>query len=275
MAPLRILWIVAAALVCAAGLQAATPEASASDVSAGLVLVYEIEPEESAGAEAASAAAEDAMAIIHRRLEAAGLAGAVLEREGSDRLRVTVYGADDPQRVKELIGRHGRLGFHLVEPGLEPEQARREGLSALHLLLPSTELTADGRPLDYVVQREPILCGERLSAVEPGFQDGRPVIWFAFDAEGTRRFAEVTRQLVGRRFAIVLDGRVISAPYVREPILGGRGQIDGQFSPQEALELVLLLREGALPARLMLTEEHFLERDVAAAATVPVGARQD
>jgi preprotein translocase subunit SecD len=110
-------------------------------------------------------------------------------------------------------------------------------------------------PQNYVVQKRVIVPGDRLIDAQPNFQNGAPVVSFRFDTLGARRFGQATQENVGKPLAIVLDGKVISAPNIREPILGGSGVISGSFSTQEANDLALLLRAGALPAPIEYLEE--------------------
>jgi preprotein translocase subunit SecD len=120
-------------------------------------------------------------------------------------------------------------------------------------VLPSNE--KDG--VSYLVNSVPLVTGEELADAQPGFDSrtNEPIVTFRFNQSGARKFAKVTQENVGRPFAMVLDGKVISAPVIREPILGGTGQISGNFSVQEANNLAILLRSGALPAKLTVVEE--------------------
>jgi len=121
------------------------------------------------------------------------------------------------------------------------------------VILPAAEGRAGQEA--YVVERRIMVGGDTLVDAQPSFQTNEPVVSFRFDAEGAKRFGEVTRQNVGKPFAIVLDNKVISAPVIREPILGGSGQISGNFTVQSANDLAILLRAGALPAPLTVIEE--------------------
>jgi preprotein translocase subunit SecD len=167
-----------------------------------------------------------------------------------------VPGVDDPERVKDLLGRTARLTFHLLDPSTTAAQARRGGVPAGSVLLSGNEVGPDGEPLEeYVVRRRVMVSGDTLTDAQPTFQEGRPVVSFSFDQAGARRFGDVTSENVGQRLAIVLDGEVISAPVIRSPILGGNGVIEGGFTTQTANDLALLLRAGALPAPLTVLEE--------------------
>ena len=117
------------------------------------------------------------------------------------------------------------------------------------------EAGVDGRPRMYLLHKKVMLSGDTLIDSQPTFQDNQPVVNFRFDTVGGKRFGKVTTENVNKLFAIVLDGKVISAPVIREPILGGSGVISGNFTVQGAQDLALLLRAGALPAPLQILEE--------------------
>jgi len=121
--------------------------------------------------------------------------------------------------------------------------------------LPVSESQKGRGPPAYVVEKRIVVGGERLTDAQATFEQGRPVVSFKFDTAGGKRFGDVTRDNVGKQLAIVLDDKVISAPVIREPILGGNGIISGNFTTEEAKDLALLLRAGALPAPLNILEE--------------------
>jgi len=131
-------------------------------------------------------------------------------------------------------------------------------------LLPSAEDPNKGAPREYVVQKRVMVSGETLVDAQPSFRDGLPVVTFKFDSIGAKRFGDATRDNVNKPFAIVLDNKVISAPNIREPILGGSGEISGNFTTQSAQDLALLLRAGALPAPLTVLEERTVGADLGA-----------
>ncbi|MGE3623566.1 MAG: protein translocase subunit SecD, partial [Bdellovibrionales bacterium] len=166
-----------------------------------------------------------------------------------NRIIVELPGVDDPERIKNLIGQTAKLTFRLVDETATSNPAG--SLPPGTERLPSTE---DGGR-SYVVQKRVMVSGDTLIDAQPSFQDGQPVVSFRFDSAGGRRFGEATRANVGHLFAIVLDNKIISAPVIREPILGGSGVISGHFTTQSAQDLALLLRAGALPAPIKILEQ--------------------
>ncbi len=193
-----------------------------------------------------------AIETIRRRVDPEGTTEAVIQRQGQDRILIQVPGRE-PQEVKELVGRTARLTFQLVDQSMPPEEAAGGRTPVDSVLLPLQE--SPGQQL--LLYKEIVVSGDELVDAQLGFdqQTSEPVVNFRFNATGARRFGQVTRDNVGRPFAIVLDNQIISAPVIREPILGGTGQISGNFTPEEANRLALLLRSGALPASLEIVEE--------------------
>jgi protein-export membrane protein SecD len=201
-----------------------------------------------------SSAIQASIETIRRRVDAFGTTEPSIQRQGRNRILVQVPGVSDVQRLKALIGETGKLEFKLVDPNADPTE-----VAASKKVPPGDELVySDGEPrVPYVLKDQVLVSGENLVDAQPGFDQrtGEPVVTFRFDAAGARRFGRVTQDNVGLPFAIVLDNKVISAPVIREPILGGTGQISGGFSVQEANDLAVLLRSGALPAKLTVIEE--------------------
>lgn len=198
-------------------------------------------------------AIEQSIEIVRRRIDETGVREPTIQRQGDSRIIVQLPGISDPERMKDLLGQTAKLTFRLVNEEVSPRADRVPPGSER---LPSDETGPNGEPLQYfVVQRRVMVSGENLTDAQPTFQDGQPVVSFSFDSVGAQRFATATRQNVRRPFAIVLDGKVISAPVIREPILGGNGVISGDFTTEEAQDLALLLRAGALPAPLTIMEE--------------------
>ena len=202
-----------------------------------------------------SAAVEQSIEIIRRRIDETGTREPSIQRQGVDRILVQLPGVEDPDRIKRLLGRTAKMNFRLVDETTAPVDARRGRLPPGSQILPTDEIDSAGNPEELVVRKRVIVSGERLIDAQPTFQDAQPVVSFRFDTVGGKRFGDATTKGVGKRLAIVLDGRVISAPVIREPILGGNGIISGSFTVPEANDLALLLRAGALPAPLTILEE--------------------
>ncbi len=215
--------------------------------------------------ERADQALAQSIEIVRRRVDEFGTAEPTIQRQGDDRILVQLPGVDDPERVKQLIGRTARMSFHLVDdrypPGSQMPSAAPPG--SMFAVL-QDERTTGGQPVTYVLQRRVLVSGDMLVDAQPTYSEGQPVVSFRFNSLGARRFAQVTQQNVGRPFAIVLDDRIISAPVIREPILGGSGIITGGFTTEEARDLAVLLRAGALPAPMTILEERTVGPDLGA-----------
>ncbi len=210
---------------------------------------------EDAIAERRQRAVEQSIEIIRRRIDETGTREPTIQQQGEDRILVQLPGVKDPERMKKLLGKTAKLTFHLVDENVTAAEARRGRVPPGSMVLPLEDTTSRAGPREIVVRKRVQVSGERLVDAQPTFQDNQPVVSFRFDTLGGRRFGETTKNNVGRRLAIVLDGKVISAPVIREPILGGSGIISGSFTVQEAQDLALLLRAGALPAPLVILEE--------------------
>ena len=197
---------------------------------------------------------EQAIQIVERRINEIGTVEPLIQRQGVDRILVQVPGVDNPTRILDLLGRTAKLTFRLVDPSVSPEQALQGRVPPESDLLYGPQ--KDGKP-PYVIEKRIMVTGEELTDAQPGFDQrtSEPIVSFKFNINGARRFAQVTQENVGRPFAIVLDNEVISAPVIREPILGGSGQISGNFTIEQANDLAVLLRAGALPARLTPIEQ--------------------
>jgi protein-export membrane protein SecD len=199
-------------------------------------------------------AVEQSIEIIRRRIDETGTKEPTIQRQGQDRILVQLPGVDNPEHVKALLGRTAKLTFQLVDTSANPEDARRGRLPPGDEVLPAADDRGAG-PGQYVVRKRVMVGGDMLVDAQATFHDNEPVVSFKFDSVGGRRFGDATRENVGKPFAIVLDNKVISAPVIREPILGGSGIISGSFTAQSASDLALLLRAGALPAPITILEE--------------------
>ena len=194
---------------------------------------------------------EQAARIARDRLDQTGMRERTVQRQGSERLLVQVPGVGDAQEIIDVLGPTAKLSFRFVMDGVVPG---RDRIPLRAEILPSDETDARGNPISYAVHKRVMVGGENLVDARASFQDNQPVVSFQFDQEGARLFAEATRRNVGKAFAIVLDGKVISAPVIREPILAGSGVISGQFTIEQTQTLAVLLRAGALPANLDVLE---------------------
>ncbi|MBT5243306.1 MAG: protein translocase subunit SecD [Rhodospirillaceae bacterium] len=209
---------------------------------------------EQAARDRRTAAIEQSIEIVRRRIDETGVREPTIQRQGEDRILVQLPGLDDPERVKRLLGKTAKLSFHLVDEREVPGLGGRVPPGSM--LMPSgDQVGSDGRPRMYLLKKKVMLSGDTLIDSQPTFQDNQPVVSFRFDTVGGKRFGKVTTDNVNKLFAIVLDSKVISAPVIREPILGGTGVISGNFTVQGAQDLALLLRAGALPAPLTILEE--------------------
>jgi preprotein translocase subunit SecD len=187
--------------------------------------------------------------IVRRRIDETGTNEPIINRQGDDRIVVQLPGLDDPERVKQLLGKTAKLSFHLVNMDVASSAIKSTGGD---MILPMAE--APGQTL--AVERRPALTGEMLvAAAYAQDQNGQPAVSFRFNPAGTKKFCEISSANVNKLFAIVLDNQIISAPVFREPICGGSGQISGSFTLKEANDLAILLRAGALPAPLNIVEE--------------------
>ena len=172
--------------------------------------------------------------------------------DGTDRIRIFLPGVTDPERVTAIFARKVKVSFRQIDVSMPPEQVQSGTPPTGTEVLPGFK---DKRP--YLVAKDSVLDGDDISYAGPGFASGTkdPIASFRFNGRGTRRFAHVTEENIGRPFAIVLDGKVISAPVIREPITGGSGQISGNFTLEEANSVAMLLRAGSLPGHLDLVEQ--------------------
>ncbi|RRI02347.1 protein translocase subunit SecDF [Mesorhizobium tamadayense] len=200
-----------------------------------------------------STALSQAIEVVERRVNALGTTEPIVQRQGDDRILVQVPGLQNPQRLKDIIGQTAKLTFQMVDTSVPVQDAMKNrpppGDSILY--------SQDDPPVPYLIENRVIVSGEDLSQATPTYnsQTNEPVVSFTFNSRGATRFGQATQQNVGKPFAIVLDNQVISAPVIREPILGGSGQISGNFTAESANDLAVLLRAGALPAKLTIIEE--------------------
>jgi preprotein translocase subunit SecD len=189
--------------------------------------------------------------IIRRRLEGLDLRSVAVQRVGPDRILVIAPGLGDSRNMVQLIARQARLDFRLVDLAMATSDAMRTGLPQDAEVLPVEKTQAS-----YLVRKESRVGGRDIVQASAAFDaNGRPCVDFRFTARGAREFGRLTQENVGRQLAIVLDNVVLSAPVIQTPILGGTGQITGNFTVEEASRLAVLLRVGMLPVRLIVVEQ--------------------
>ncbi|NKD87651.1 protein translocase subunit SecD [Haematospirillum sp. 15-248] len=222
-----------------------------------------LRPNPAAMQERARQAVGQSIEIVRRRIDELGTREPMIARQGEDRIIVQLPGESDPGRIKALLGQTAKMSFHMVgDQTLRPGTPAPPGFQWL-------PMTDTGRgPSHIVIRRQAEVDGSHLTDARPTVDQrtGEWLVTFAFNDFGGRRFADITTRHVGKPFAIVLDGKVISAPVIREPIVGGRGQISGSFNAASANDLAVLLRAGALPAPLTVVEERTVGPDLGADA---------
>ncbi len=187
--------------------------------------------------------------IVRRRIDELGTKEPTIQSQGESRIVVQLPGIQNPEEVKQLLGKTAKMSFHLVDSKTTVSAAKRGKLSN------SSRMVSGVDGGQYVITRKAVVDGAHLVDAGVSFQDGEPVVTFKFDTVGGRKFAQVTKEHIKEALAIVLDNQVISAPTIQGAITGGSGVITGNFSSETANELAMLLRSGALPAPLEVLEE--------------------
>jgi preprotein translocase subunit SecD len=201
---------------------------------------------------------QQSLEIIRNRVDEAGTREPTIQRQGEDRILIQVPGVGSAAELKGLIGTTAKLSFHPVvrqttDAGADP--------GARNMILPARGQEG----LYYIVEQTPVVTGEELVDAQPSFdQNNRPAVSFRFDTTGARKFGDYTGANIGTLFAIVLDNQVISAPEIQAHIAGGSGIITGSFTVEEATELAVLLRAGALPAGMEFLEERTIGPELGA-----------
>ena len=192
-----------------------------------------------------------ALEIVRRRIDEIGTNEPNILRRGTDRILVELPGLDEPERIKSLLGKTANLTFRFVVQNDEPSFG-------------SEKMSMEDGSEDLIVSKRIILSGENLVDAKPRMdnQSNETVVSFSLDRVGAKKFGKATTSGIGKRLAIVLDGKVISAPVIRDAIVSGSGQITGDFTFQSATDLALLLRSGALPAPLNIIEERTVGPDL-------------
>ncbi|MEO8547084.1 MAG: protein translocase subunit SecD [Sphingomicrobium sp.] len=215
-------------------------------------------PTASGSAQALKDAMGVARDVVRRRIDPQGTKEITVITEGNDRVLVQVPGVEDPEALKKLIGQTARLEFKLVDLTADPQQVAQGHAPPGSQVLP----LADGTGA-MAVQRRVMVSGDQLTDAKQAFdQDGRPTVSITFNSAGARRFGRVTQENVNKPFAIILDDKILSAPNINEPILGGQAQISGSFTVQSAHDLAVSLASGKLPVKLNVIEERTVGPDL-------------
>ncbi|MEZ5679979.1 MAG: protein translocase subunit SecD [Erythrobacter sp.] len=210
-------------------------------------------------------AMESAVEVVRKRIDELGTREPTIIRQGDTRIVVQVPGLQDPDALKALLGETAQLEFKLVDQSALPSDVA-QGLAP-----PGSEIFPYAETSDYAgsslaVRRLGGIRGDNLTGAQQSFdpQTNEPVVNIQFDTDGGRRFAKLTTDNVGKPFAIILDGKVLSAPNINEPIRGGTAQISGGFTVENANRLAISLRSGALPVDLAVIEERTVGPDLGA-----------
>lgn len=202
--------------------------------------------------------------IVERRVNALGTREPTIVLQGSDRIVVQVPGLQDPEALKDLLGQTARLEFRMVtDPTTYDAAEVAQGRAPV-----GSEIVtyANGQPGFEVVSRQVMISGDQLDNAQQSFdpQSGAPVVTIQFNGQGGATFGRVTRDNVGKRFAMLVDGKVLSAPVINEPINGGTAQISGGFTVESANSLAIALKSGALPVKLTVVEERTVTPELGA-----------
>ncbi len=192
---------------------------------------------------------------INRRINGLGTAESTVVQQGKDRILIQYPGLTDIQRLKDLVNKTAKLSFHEVHPQMSAAQARTDHIPLGYKIYKSVDKDENER--EYLLNESVIVSGEDLIDAQQSFdsQNNAPIISFRFNQAGALKFGKFTTEHVGEPFAAVLDNDVVTAPRIINPILGGSGQITGNFTVQSANDLAIKLRSGALPASLTIVEE--------------------
>jgi len=215
-------------------------------------------PTESGSKQALKDSLTVARDVVRRRIDPGGTKEITVINQGDRRIFVQVPGVEDPEALKQLIGQTARLEFKLVDLNADPNEVAQGRAPPGSQVLPMAD--GNGR---IAVQRRVMVSGDQLVKATQGFdQDGRAVVDITFNTAGARRFGRVTQENVGKPFAIILDDKVLSAPNINEPILGGRAQISGSFTVETANQLAVSLASGKLPVKLNVVEERTVSAEL-------------
>jgi len=226
---------------------------------------FEMTPTREGIDQAIDQAMTTATEVVRRRIDALGTREPTIIRQGSDRIVVQVPGLKDPQALKNLLGQTAKLEFKLVDQTALASDIAQGIAPPGSVIVPYADATQTGVAA-IAVKRLGGIKGDQLTDARQGFDQktNEPIVSITFDSQGGARFAKLTTENVNRPFAIILDGKVLSAPNINEPILGGSAQISGSFTVETANQLAISLRSGALPVDLKVVEERSVGPDLGA-----------
>ena len=193
---------------------------------------------------------DQSIEIVRMRVDSTGTKEPTIQRQGVRDILLQVPGEENPSELKRVLGKTAKLTFHLVDDSANLERAK-----AGHVPLDSKIVKSEDGSEIMVIKKKIIVSGDQLNNAQAQFQDAMPVVHFSLNNAGAKKFAEATTKNRGKRLAIILDGRVLSAPVINDPIIGGDGIVSGHFTVESATELALMLKAGALPAPLKIVEE--------------------
>ncbi len=213
-----------------------------------------ITPTEAGIDNAVKSAMEVATEVIRKRIDEMGTREPTIQQQGGNRIVVQVPGLQNPKALKDLLGQTAKLEFKLVDTSANPSEVAQGRAPVGSEVLPYPN-NPSGIPA-IAVKRQVMVSGEDLTDATQGYdQSNQAIVNIRFNGSGGRKFGQVTSQNVNRPFAIILDGTVLSAPNINEPILGGSAQISGSFTVESANQLAIALRSGKLPVALTVVEE--------------------
>jgi len=211
----------------------------------------------------AAKAVDQSIETVRRRIDSLGTKEPSINRQGTNRIMIQAAGESDPEKLRAVIGKTAKLTFQMVDDSVTAEDVQAGRLPPGTMVAQSEDQYAPY----YVLKKRALVSGEDLTNASQTFdQNGRPAVAFAFNGLGAKKFGDATARNIGRKFAIVLDNKVISAPVINSALPGGSGIITGNFTAESANELALLLRSGALPAPLNIEDQRTVTAELGADA---------
>jgi preprotein translocase subunit SecD len=225
---------------------------------------FVLTPTQAGISQSIDSAMQTAVEVVRRRIDELGTREATVLRQGDTRIVVQVPGLQNPQELKDLIGKTAKLEFKLVDMNADPALVAKGQAPIGDQLLPYVDARAGG-PTVIAVKRAAIITGDQLIDAQQSYdQNNSPSVDITFNSQGGKRFAKITQENSGKQFAMIIDNKVISAPSIDEPILGGKALIHGSFTVKTANELAIALRSGKLPVELKVIAESTVSPELGA-----------